>query len=104
MDTTPLSRGQEVDSPPAHLQEDKREYQPSEQEVLILVGRAEVQIEQIAEPSGKGPCFLGIPAPIVAPGFLGPQSAHRHAKGKKSPSYAHQIVAYGHLMLRNLSR
>ena len=104
MDTATLSRRQEADAPPAHLQQDEREDEPGKQEVMMLARRTEVQINQIAQPSGQCPCFLGIPRPIVAPGFLGPQSAHRHAKGKKSPSYAHQIVAYGHLMLRNLSR
>ena len=100
MDTASLSRGQEVDSPPAHLQEDKREYQPSEQEVLILIGRTEVQIKQIAEPSGKGPCFLGIPCPIVAPGFLGPQGAHRHAQREESPPYSYQAIAHGQFLTR----
>ena len=33
---------------------------------------AQVQEVQVNEPCDKGPCFLGVPRPVVAPGLFGP--------------------------------
>ena len=72
MNTYTLCRWQKIDAPPAHLKQDERENEPREEEILMLARRTEMQVEQVAEPGGKRPSLLGIPAPIVAPCFLCP--------------------------------
>ena len=79
MDTASLSGRQEVYAPPAHLQQKEGEDKPGKQKILVLTGRTKVKVEQIGQPGGEGPGFLGIPRPVVAPGFLGPKGSHNHA-------------------------
>ena len=100
MNTTFTCRRQEVDSPPTHLQQNKRENQPEKQEVLILAGWAKMQIKQITEPRSKGPCFFRIPTPIIAPRLFCPKSAHGHTQSQKSPSYPYQVITNSQLLDR----
>ena len=88
-----LGRWQEIYTPPAHLQQDERKDEQRKQRVCVAVGGAHVQIEQIAEPCGQGPCLFGVPCPVVTPCLFGPQGAHHHAKGQETPSDAHKAVA-----------
>ena len=102
MDTCTLCRRKEIDAPPAHLKQNERENEPRKEEILMLARRAEVQIEQVAEPSSKRPCLLGVPTPIVAPGFLRPQGAHGHTQGEETPPYSDQAVADAELLVGSL--
>jgi hypothetical protein len=66
-------RGKVVDTPPAHLQEDEADEKAIEGEEGTMGGHlAVVDIDEVSEPGDGSPRLLGIPRPIVAPGFFGP--------------------------------
>ena len=60
------------------------------------MAQAVVDVDEVGEPGGGGPCLLRVPGPIGAPRLLGPQRAEEHADGQKRPADVDKIVAYGH--------
>ena len=42
-----LCRRQEINSPPAHLQQNEREYKQGKQQVLVFIGRSQMQVQQV---------------------------------------------------------
>ena len=82
-----LSTWQEVDTPPTHLQKDKRtDDHPKSQTLTMTRQQTIMDVDEVGEPGDGGPGFLGIPRPIVAPSLFRPESAKHHAEGHENQS------------------
>ena len=100
VDAGALGRGQVVDAPPAHLQEDEGDEEPPERCTAVAVRTdAHVDISQIGKPCGSGPSLLGVPRPVVPPGFLRPECPEENTDSHERPADLHEVVADIHLML-----
>ena len=51
-----------------------------------------VDIDKIGNPGDGCPGFLGVPRPVVAPGFLRPKCTEEHADSEESKTYIDKIV------------
>ena len=49
-------------------------------------------IYKIGDPGDGGPGFLGVPRPVVPPGFLRPECAEEHADGEEGKADIDEIV------------
>ena len=49
-------------------------------------------IDEIGYPGDGSPRLLGVPRPVVAPGFLGPKGSEKHADGEEGKADIHEIV------------
>ena len=88
-----LGRGQIIDAPPAHLQEDERDDEHPESKALSMVWKVTiVHIDKIGQPGDGRPRLLGIPRPVVPPCLLGPESTEEHANGKEGEAYIDEII------------
>ena len=98
---TPTCRGQEVDSIPAHLQQQESYDEPP---VGVEATRAEpvVDIAEINRPGGGCPCLLRVPCPEVAPSLFCPDASRKHAERQEGDAYAGEAVAGGQITLRTL--
>ena len=100
VDAHALSRREVVDPPPAHLQEDKGDEEPPERRTTIAVGAdAHMDISQIGEPRGSSPSLLGVPRPVVPPGFLRPERPEENTDSHERPADLYEVVADIHLMV-----
>jgi len=100
VDAHALSRREVVDPPPAHLQKDEGDEEPPECCTAIAVGAdAHVDISQIGEPCRSSPSLLGVPRPVVPPGFLRPERPEENTDSHERPADLHEVVADIHLML-----
>ena len=100
VDAHALSRREVVDPPPAHLQEDERDEEPPECCTAVAVRTdAHVDISQIGEPCSSSPSLLGVPRPVVPPGFLRPERPEENADRHERPADLHEVVADVHLVI-----
>ena len=100
VDADALGRGQVVDAPPAHLQEDEGDEEPPECCTAVAVcSQADVYVGQVGKPRRSCPRLLRIPRPVMSPGFLGPQRTEENTYGHKRPADLHEVVANIHLVL-----
>ena len=89
--------GQIIDAPPAHLKQDEGDDEHPKGQTLALTGElAVVDVDEVGEPGDGSPRFLGIPRPVVPPGFLGPEGAEKHADGEERKAYIDEIVGNVH--------
>ena len=100
VDAGALGRGQVVDTPPAHLQEDEGDEEPPERCTAVAVRTdAHVDISQIGEPCRSSPSLLGVPRPVVPPGFLRPERPEENTDSHERPADLHEVVADIHLVV-----
>ena len=100
VDAGTLGRGQVVDPPPAHLQKEEGDEEPPERRTTIAVGAdAHVDISQIGEPCSGSPSLLGVPRPVVPPGFLCPERPEENTDSHERPADLHEVVADIHLVI-----
>ena len=100
VDAGALSRREVVDAPPAHLQENEGDEEPPERCTAVAVRTdAHVDISQIGEPCSGSPSLLGVPRPVVPPGFLCPECPEENTDSHERPADLHEVVADIHLML-----
>ena len=98
---TPTCRGQEVDSIPAHLQQQESDDEPP---VCAMAAwtKTVVDIAEINRPRGGCPCLLRVPCPEVAPCLFCPDASRKHAERQEGDAYAGEAVAGGQITLRTL--
>ena len=88
-----LGRGQIINAPPAHLQENERDDEHPESKALAMVWKVTiVHIDKIGQPGDGRPRFLGVPRPVVPPCLLGPESTEEHANSKEGEAYIDEII------------
>ena len=62
MGTCPLCRREIIDTPPTHLQKDKRDDDhPESNTLLVMRVTAVMDIDEIGEPGDGSPCLFRIP-------------------------------------------
>ena len=90
-----LGRRQVVDTIPAHLQQQKREYNQSKSRMMVIAKtRSQMQIQEVGHPRSRSPRLLGVPRPEITPRLFGPQSAHYHTQREERPTDANKIIAH----------
>ena len=68
---------------PGDEQQDESRWQEPEDGAGTRMARPGVEVDEVGAGRDKGPGFLGIPGPVVSPGFLGPDGAREHAEDKE---------------------
>ena len=76
--------GKIVDAPPAHLEEEEGNDEHPKGCPAVVAGQPfVVDVDEVGEPCDGSPGFLGVPRPVVPPGFLCPEGTEEHAEGEE---------------------
>ena len=88
-----LGGGEVIDAPPTHLQENEgNDEHPEGQPIAMARELTIMYIYKVCKPGDGGPRLLGVPRPVVAPGFLRPECAKKHTDGEKGKAYIDEVV------------